>query len=395
MQDSRAQNSALFIATIVATGSIAVNAAIPGAPDIEAALDLLPGDAARIIAVFVIGYAIGHVAVGLFGSAMPQKMLLLGGLAGFAICSVLIAFAMDETTFAWLRGLQGVFASVCPVIGRALVRQIGATRQAAKRMSGASAIFTWAPVVAPLLAAGIADEFSWRGVYVALAAYAGIGALWVLVADQHQFAAPDTGGGIRHHFRSWVEIGRHPVGRAGLCAGSLAFTAFFSFLAVAPNFYPDWQTAPFSLATIITLYSGGYAVGAVFSRVALNYVDETRVLFASLVIMLLAGLVQGLAVLISEDVFVQIGGAIACAVAAGAAMPNATMLALRPAASLAPLSLALLGMAKMSFAAIVTAGAGSATMHAGAFVSLVVLGCSIVSLVVVLPIKHLQHQSTH
>ena len=174
------ENSALFIATIVATGSIAINAAIPGAIQIESTLGLDAGSGARVIGTFVAGYAIGHFLVGLFAQDISQKSLLLAGLLGFVACSLLMCVATDAKVISWIRGGQGLFASTCPIIGRALVRQLGTSRRAAKKMSGASAIFTWAPVFAPLIAGTLSEEFGWRVVYFALASYGAVGFVWVL-----------------------------------------------------------------------------------------------------------------------------------------------------------------------------------------------------------------------
>ena len=394
MRDNRLTASALFVATIVATGSIAINAAIPGAPDIDRAFDLTHGTATGMVGVFVVGYAIGHVLVGLFVHALPQKSVLLFGLLGFIACSLLLSIIDDRTAFVWLRGSQGLFASACPIIGRALVRQLGNSRLAAKRMSAASAIFTWAPVVAPVLAASVADQFGWRAVYLLLAVYAALGAAWVATTPANRFAIPsaDFSGGER--VRALAELSTDPYGRTGLVVGSLVFAAFFAFLAVAPVVYLGWQPAPVALAVVVSLYSGGYAIGAAVSRVLLNMTDATRVLQLSTLLLVVSGFAQALTLFLSLGTKAFFFFAVLCAIASGAAMPNATTLTIQPATRLAPLSLALLGMVKVSLAALTTIVASWVNIDAKAYVCIVVLFCGITALVVVAPIRRVVGQSS-
>lgn len=383
------ENSALFIATIVATGSTAINAAIPDAAHIESSFGLDAGTGARIVGTFVAGYAIGHILVGLLAQGMSQKSLLLTGLSGFIACSLSIGVAAEPEVVSWIRAGQGLFASTCPIIGRALVRQMGTTRRAAKKMSGASAIFTWAPVFVPLIAGAISEKFGWRGVYFALATYGGIGLVWVLSTPAHRFATAGDRLKLSRRLRNFAELCKNPVSRAGLVSGSLAFAGFFSFLAVVPNLRSDWTAAPISLATAVALFAAGYALGAILSRISLNHVDELTVLIASLAVMAIVGLAQGTIALASSNVDVLIGLAFVYAAAAGAAMPNATLLTMRGSIDLTPFALSFLGMSKMALAALITPLITFSTDSAGACMTLVMSVAAIGGLVVILPIRRL------
>lgn len=381
------ESSTLFVATIVATGSIAINAAIPGAVHLESSFGLDAGAGARIIGTFVTGYALGHILVGLLAQDVSQKSLLLVGLLGFIACSLFIGIAPEPDVVGWMRAGQGLCASTCPIIGRALVRQMGTSRRAAKRMSGASAIFAWAPVFAPLIASALSEEFGWRSVYFALAAYGGIGLIWVLLTPERHFLTTTNHAGVRRRLHHFAELFKDANCRAGLISGSLAFAGFFSLLAAAPNLCADWTSYPISLAAVIALFAAGYAFGAIFSRLALDYVDEVSVLFASLGLMAVVGVAQGAVTLVGGNIGILIGFAFVFAMAAGAAMPNATVLTMHSAIDLAPFALALLGMSKMALAALITTVITMSITTTGTYLSLAMIVGGIGGLIVLLPVR--------
>ena len=182
---------------------------------------------------------------------------------------------------------------------------------------------------------------------------------------------------------------RNPVSRAGLISGSLAFGGFFSFLAVAPNLRADWTSAPLSLAATVALFAAGYAIGAALSRIALNYIDELSVLVVSLASMVVIGVATGTIVLASASIEALVGFVFVYAVAAGAAMPNATLLAMRPSVDLAPLALALLGMSKMALAALTTSLLTLSFASAGAYMSLVMSVAALGALIAVIPVRRI------
>ena len=381
------ESSALFIALVVATGSIAINAGIPGAVDIEAAFELVSGSGSRIVGTFVSGYALGHILVGLLSQSISQRTLLIIGLLGFVACSVLISLSTNANGLAWFRGAQGLFASTCPIIGRALVRQMGTTQRAAKRMSSASAIFTWAPVIAPLIAGALAKAFGWQSVYMMLAAYGTVGALWVALMPVERFAARDPQATFKTQLRALPRLNENNHCRAGIVSGALAFAGFFSFLAVAPNLYQNWEAAPLSLSTAVAIFTAGYALGAVASRLALHFISDIAVLTMSMVLMICVSALQSLLVINSVEMIYILGCSFFYSLAAGAAMPNATILAMKPSAALAPLAVAFLGMLKMALAAVVTWLTAWSDIASDLYMSVIMLTASLAGLVFLWPLR--------
>ena len=94
-------------------------------------------------------------------------------------------------------------------------------------IGGASAIFTWAPVAAPLFASQLAESFGWRSVYFAMAAYGGLGATCVLLTPSQRLSSGRFNLALSIPTRSVAMLVRDSQSRAGLLVGSLSFWMLF------------------------------------------------------------------------------------------------------------------------------------------------------------------------
>lgn len=379
---------ALFVATITATGSIAISAAIPGAVEADAEFGLARGAGAAVVGTFASGYALGHIVVGLYADERSKRRILIGGLVGFMLASIVTGFATDPSALAWLRATQGFFASVCPIIGRSLVRQLGTNRQAAKRMSSASALFAWAPVAAPLAAAWIGAMFGWRSVYFALAAYAAVGLTWVLAAPKTILAGRPADGQTHQSRMQFIgETLGSAAARAGVLSGTFAFAGFFSFLAVASGLSVNWESEIITLPLAVAVVSAGYALGAAVSRFALRYCSGNTLLAGSLVAMFLTSILLCALALSGTAIPVIVFLSSVYALFAGMAMPNATVLAMTPSTQSAIFAVALLGMAKMICASAIAWLFLWWTDSASTYLGWVMSACALASLLALAPLK--------
>ena len=362
--------SALFVAVVVATGSIAINAVIPGAQALATEVGL---PSTSLVGTFVAGYAVGHFLVGVFADGHLWRKLLAVGLIGFSVASLLIGMADQPETITLLRMLQGLCASVCPVIGRSLVRQIGTGKIAERKMSSAASIFAWAPVVAPIAASAISDSYGWRAIYVSLAAYGAAGAVWVLFVPAELFGSTKRVVSRRRRRRVLHEILTNRTARVGLVTGTLAFSGFFSFLAVAAELPTQMNLSSVSVAASVAIVTAGYALGGAVSRIALGRLSGLQIVAISIALMCCISLVQAVVVVLELDVVALVVCAAVYSLLAGAVMPNATLLVMNPSVDSAPTAAALLGMTKLMCSALFTWLAGWSNLSAATYMTLVML----------------------
>ncbi len=372
--NDRIKLSLFFVALVVATGSIGTNGAIPSAVGIEAEFQLMKGVGANIIGVFAFGYAIGHFAIGLTADHIDRKKLLSLSLAGFSIASLIAGLAQSQDMLLVSRFVQGLFASACPIIGRSIIRNAGTFEESAKTMSSASAIFAWAPVIAPVIAGILADSIGWRTVYFALSTYGICAFLAVNRANSQWFEMP---AGTRPLSKRVVELTSNSAFWCGVISAMLMFGGFFLCLALTSDLVSDNSSRVARISVLVTALSAAYAVGGGLSRVLLHRFKSEKVLLISVLFSLLVG--PSILLLHAYD-YVLFSGMLFFALFAGTAMPNATILAMRNDAASSSMSAAVVGGSKMLMAAIVAGFAARVDAEPSVLLATTLLAITVVAL---------------
>jgi DHA1 family bicyclomycin/chloramphenicol resistance-like MFS transporter len=381
MTSNREQPGTLFIAWVIGTASIGTNAAIPTADRIEAELNLGAGAGAQIVGAFALGYAIGHLLIGVIADRSDQKRLLSLSIAGFIGASIAASFTDSQAGLLIARFAQGLFASGGPIVGRTVVRAIGQYEDAARKMSATSALFTWAPVLAPMLAGALLMRFDWQSVYLALALYGLLGLILTLRAPgawfpQKQGTATSTAA-IAHDLAS---LFRNDAFLRALVTTVFTFGAFLACLAAASEIVVDVSSAGLSLTALVASIAAAYAVGSGLSRILLSRLESARVLGWSVVASVLIGPLMLATHFVSNHPQSMQSLCIAYGLCAGMILPNATVLAMRDYPDASAMAAALLGGAKMLAASVASGILVLLSASTAATLGALVTVCSLVAL---------------
>lgn len=150
--------------------ALATDMYLPALPQVGR--DLGAGDVAAqlTLTAFLVGFAVGSLALGPVSDALGRRPLLLVGPAAFAAASVLCALAPGAGVLVAARLLQGVAASAGAVCARAVVSDTHRGADAAARFGLLTAVGLLGPVVAPSVGAGVLQVGDWRLVFGVLAA---------------------------------------------------------------------------------------------------------------------------------------------------------------------------------------------------------------------------------
>lgn len=119
---------------------------------------------AMIVGVYFLGYAVGQLFWGLLSDAYGRRKVLLASLALFVIASIGCALATDFWMLIGFRLAQGL-AGGAPIIARAIVRDIGKGEVAARLLAVLMAVTAIAPMIAPVIGAGLLELMSWRAIF--------------------------------------------------------------------------------------------------------------------------------------------------------------------------------------------------------------------------------------
>ena len=280
----------------------------------------------------------------LFGWNKVGKKLHFIATCAVAVGTSISAFWILSAN-SWMqtpaRICQGVFAAAAPILGRAVVRTIQHSGIATKTFTTASALFAWAPVVAPLSAGLLVKVYDWRAIFWALLAYVTGLLIYLIIRLPHQLKNKRDSNSQRAFFS--LNFLSNKEMALGLIIAVLAFAGFFAQLSIADQYHD----VGLHISIIVTLIASCFAIGGAASRIVLGYVSRIvalRVWASSIFLLAMAGIICALAV---ESALVSLALACLSSICAGAIMPIATFLSMGGNAMTAPRGLAILGAAKM------------------------------------------------
>lgn len=346
-----------IIGALSAFGPLSIDMYLPGLPSLTKDLGGLDWQAQLTLTACLLGLAGGQVIAGPLSDALGRYRPLLIGLAGYAVASLLCAFAPSVPILIVLRLIQGLCGAAGLVISRAIVRDLFTGTDVARFFALTMAVNGLAPILAPVIGGQLLNFTNWRGVFVLLTII-GVGLFflaWFGLSETLPSERRRTGG-IAATFSAFKMLLSDVsfVGYA-LSAG-FAFAAMFAYISGSPfvleNIYkvsPQIFSLIFAtnaLGIIITSQISGRLVGKVNPRVLLRL---------GLISSLVGGIVLFASVWIGNIGLIGILPGFFLVVASiGLIGPNSTALALAEHSKIAGSASALLGVLQYIIGAIVT-----------------------------------------
>lgn len=168
----------VLLATLSAIGPFAIDTYLPAFPDIAQGLGASQLEVQQTLTAYLAPYAFMLLWHGAIADALGRRVVLLTGMAVFALASVLCLVA-PSIEILWLgRALQGLSAGAGTVVGRAMVRDLYHGAQAQRVMAHVQIMFALAPAAAPILGGLIGAALGWRSVFGFLVLFSTGVCLW-------------------------------------------------------------------------------------------------------------------------------------------------------------------------------------------------------------------------
>lgn len=225
-----------LLGSLTAFGAITIDLYLPTLPDIGRAFASDPATVQLTLSTFFVGMAIGQLFYGPASDRFGRRPAILVGCAVYVAASLACALA---PTIEWLvagRFVQALGCCAGMVVARAVVRDRYDHADSARIFSLLVLVLAVAPMVAPTVGGWLALVFSWRAIFLALAAFGLIvGAAVFFRLDESR--SPETEAKARgeHPVAGYLDLLRHRRLLGYILVGGLNGATLFTYISAAPD----------------------------------------------------------------------------------------------------------------------------------------------------------------
>ena len=170
----------LFLVLISAFPPLTIDLYLPALPQMVEILNTTQTMVNLTLSVYFITYAVGLLFWGPLSEKFGRKPILLSGIIVYIFASLLCALANNVEHLIVYRVLQAFGGSAVTVVATAIVKDLYEGREREKIMATIMSLVIIAPMVAPILGAFLLQIASWHMIFVALAIFGVIAALFAL-----------------------------------------------------------------------------------------------------------------------------------------------------------------------------------------------------------------------
>ena len=274
----------LLIAALMASNALGIDSMLPALPAIGEALGVGEENKRQLVITFyMLGFGVAQLAYGPLADRFGRKRLLTGCMILYAGAATLSGLAASFTLLLAARTLQGVAAAGGRVLVVAVVRDRFQGAAMAQVMSTAMIVFMIVPVLAPTMGQAVLAVGSWRHIFIALALYALLIAVWgglrlpeTLAREARRpLSAGHIGAAVAETLTNRVSIGN-------TAAMTMTFGALLGFIGSIQQVVFDVFGRPALIGLVFACVAAPMALSSYLnSRIVMRF-GSRRLLLAAL-----------------------------------------------------------------------------------------------------------------
>lgn len=311
------------LASLAMIGPFTIDTVFPGFEAIGRDFRVDAAGLQQITSVYLLTFAVMSVFHGPLSDALGRKRVMITGLLGYTVASVLCALAPSMGVLLVGRAVQGVFAGAATIVSRAVIRDLFSGAEAQRLMAQVMMIFAIAPAIAPVIGGEILRFGPWHWIFWFVAGYGILAAVLTAVvlpetlppADRTPVRVGAILGGLWQVARSWR------FERLAFCS-AFTFSSYFLYVVAAPIIVVDLLgRGEQDFWILFVPMIGGMVVGSLLTRRLAGRVPTDTLLDRTMAGLVAAAAVNVVLCLVAPSVPWVLVGPAAMGVALGIAFP--------------------------------------------------------------------------
>jgi len=248
-----------LLAAILAVSPLAVDMYLPAMPTLAEHLNTPMTMVQNSLSVYLLGYALGLILFGPMADKYSRRKLVIFGIGGFFVASLLLPMVSNIEQFLTVRFFQAFISSAGTVVVPGAVREYYG-KNTAKGLSYVSMIMMLAPMIAPSIGSVLLLAHSWQLIFYVLAAYSFIVLILVFkyLPDAVQAASQDDEKKLKKVQLSFIQrykiVLSNGEARLDIISSMMISLAFFSYITAIPFVYLEvFDVSEYSFSLLFAL----------------------------------------------------------------------------------------------------------------------------------------------
>lgn len=324
-----------LLAALTALTSLSIDMSLPAMPQLQESFGASVSSAQLTLSIFLLGFALGQIVCGPASDRRGRRPVLLLGLGLFALAGLACAASVSLPMLVACRFLQGVGASVGPVIARAVVRDYYDARLGAAVLSQMTQVMIIAPLVAPTLGGYLLVHFGWPAIFLTLG---GSGVLlllacWRYLPETAGEGTEQEGGGPVGALAGLRALVAHKASTRYVLVVCFVYAGMFAYIGGSPFVLMDvFGVAEQNFGYYFAVTAAGLFVSATLNRKLLErHASPLSILSRGILVIFASGLCMAAAVWFGVGGLLGVmAPMVAYMFGQGLVMPNATAAAMAP-----------------------------------------------------------------
>lgn len=239
-----------LLASIMALSPLAIDMYLPAMPILANHLHTDMPMIQNSLSIYLLGFALGLIIFGPMADKSSRRAMVLFGVGGFLIASLLLPWVNSIEQFLFLRFIQAFISSAATVVVPGTIREYY-QKNTAKGLSYVSMIMMLAPMIAPSIGSLLLVNHSWQLIFYVLAIYSAV--VLMLVA---RYLPEVTSNNVKkEHQISFIKrykiVFSNNEARLDITSSMMVSLAFFTYITAIPFVYLTvYQVTEFNFSVL-------------------------------------------------------------------------------------------------------------------------------------------------